>query len=505
MVLGCTSGAGKSWLATALCRWYAQQGYKTAPFKAQNMSNNVRVVTINSNKNNSHSYGELGTAQYFQALAASVVPDVRMNPILLKPESDTHSQVVRLGQVDEGLTNMPWRSRSAHTWSVIKEALHSLRQEFDVVVIEGAGSPAEINLAETDVVNMRVARHVQAACLLVADIDRGGAFAHLYGTWSMLPQESDRALLRGFVLNKFRGDPKLLAPAPEMLQAKTGVPVLATISWQHAHDLPEEDSLFDAEKQIGKTGSHITVAIIAYPRISNLDEFNSLHNIPNVVLRWVRSVHQLQDLSADDWVILPSSNAVIEDLQWLYEQKLDAAIVNHADNGGRVLGICAGLQMLGVVLVDSNRANSTHGLGLLPLNTTFYEQKTICRTKAKFISKLQGSWSSLSDVVVSGYGINCGYSDLHYDKSQTTDKRYPVMYNAKQQGIAWINSQTSANCSHIGNVLGIYLNGFFENDCVLQALFGQQTKMLDTVFNQMASVVDDCFGAETLLNLVGKS
>ena len=202
MVMGTTSGAGKSWLATALCRWYARQGLRVAPFKAQNMSNNARVVEG----------GEIGSAQYFQALAARAVPEVRMNPLLLKPEKDTHSQVVLMGQVDAELSRMEWRGRSERVWPVVAQALDELLAENDVVVIEGAGSPAEINLTSCDIVNMRVALHANAACLLVTDIDRGGAFAHLYGTWALLP-ENERKLIKGFVLNKFRGDASLLAPA----------------------------------------------------------------------------------------------------------------------------------------------------------------------------------------------------------------------------------------------------------------------------------------------------
>jgi adenosylcobyric acid synthase len=211
MLLGCTSDAGKSFLATALCRHLANRGMRVAPFKAQNMSNNARVVAG----------GEIGSAQYFQALAARAVPDVRMNPLLLKPERDTHSQVVLLGRVDAALTAMPWRERSHRVWPHIAAALDALMAEHDVVVIEGAGSPAEINLSTSDIVNMRVAQHAGAACLLVTDIDRGGAFAHLYGTWALLPQ-AERALIHGFVLNKFRGDAALLAPAPQMLQDLAG-------------------------------------------------------------------------------------------------------------------------------------------------------------------------------------------------------------------------------------------------------------------------------------------
>ncbi len=239
MVLGTSSGAGKSWIATALCRHYANQGLRVAPFKAQNMSNNARVVPGLPGE-----MGEIGAAQYFQALAARAVPDVRMNPLLLKPEADTHSQVVLLGQVSPELTELPWRGRSERVWPQIAAALDALRAENDVVVIEGAGSPAEINLMGSDVVNLRVARHADARCLLVADIDRGGAFAHLYGTWALLP-EADRARIAGFVLNKFRGDATLLAPAPEQLQELTGVPTVAVVPMRFGHGLPEEDGVFD--------------------------------------------------------------------------------------------------------------------------------------------------------------------------------------------------------------------------------------------------------------------
>ena len=299
MVLGTTSGAGKSWLTTALCRYYARQGLKVAPFKAQNMSNNARVVGPHApplrgslppdganfsrggpSKNWPSQGGEIGSAQYFQALAARAIPDVRMNPLLLKPERDTHSQVVLMGQVNELLTNMPWRGRSASVWPVIVQALDDLRAENDVVVIEGAGSPAEINLAASDIVNMRVALHCNAACLLVTDIDRGGAFAHLYGTWALLP-EAERALIKGYVLNKFRGDATLLAPAPQMLQDLTGVPTVATLPMWWQHGLPEEDGLFD-DRTLTAGAVTRTIAVIAYPRISNLDEFQPLKNVPGV-------------------------------------------------------------------------------------------------------------------------------------------------------------------------------------------------------------------------------
>ena len=302
MVLGTTSGAGKSWLATALCRYYARQGLKVAPFKAQNMSNNARVVAG----------GEIGSAQYFQALAARSVPEVRMNPLLLKPEKDTQSQVILMGQVHAELSRMEWRGRSTLVWPVIASALDELRRENEVVVIEGAGSPAEINLKSSDIVNMRVALHANAACLLVTDIDRGGAFAHLYGTWAML-DGAEQQRIKGFVLNKFRGDAALLAPGPQMLQALTGVPTVATLPMWWQHGLPEEDGVFDDRSR--SSGAVIkTIAVLAYPRISNLDEFQPLKNIPGVRLVWVRSPVELAALGPSDWIVLPGSKHTSGDL-----------------------------------------------------------------------------------------------------------------------------------------------------------------------------------------------
>ena len=367
MVLGTSSGAGKSWLTTALCRYYARQGLRVAPFKAQNMSNNARVVDGPSGE------GEIGSAQYFQALAARAVPDVRMNPLLLKPEADTRSQVVFMGQVDRELSALPWRERSQHVWSGIAQALDALRETVDLVVIEGAGSPAEINLMDSDIVNMRVARHANAQCLLVSDIDRGGAFAHLYGTWALLPP-ADRALLRGFVLNKFRGDAQLLAPAPQQLQDLTGVPVVATLPMWHDHGLPEEDGVFD-DRASGAGPVHCKIAVVVYPHLSNLDEFQPLKNLPGVQLVWARDAAALHGM---DWIILPGSKHTSSDLAWLRHQGIDHAVMTHAQAGGKVLGICGGLQMLGEALIDPHGIDgNAAGLGLLPLVTEFAQHKQV--------------------------------------------------------------------------------------------------------------------------------
>ncbi len=476
MVLGTSSGAGKSWLATALCRWYANQGWKVAPFKAQNMSNNARVVATPGGE-----YGEIGSAQYFQALAARTVPDVRMNPLLLKPEADTKSQVVLLGRVERELLALPWRGRSERVWPQIAEALDALRAENDVVVIEGAGSPAEINLAASDVVNMRVARHADARCLLVADIDRGGAFAHLYGTWALLP-EDERARIAGFVLNKFRGDAALLAPAPQLLQEYTGVPVVATIPMQWRHGLPEEDGVFDERPSATGGEVHTRIAIVAYPRASNLDEFAPLRSIEGVRQGWARSP---ADLEGVDWIILPGTKATAADLQWLRDQGLDAAIARHAAAGGRVLGVCGGLQMLGEALIDTVGVDGNGpGLGLLPLVTSFEDEKTVRSTRARF-GEVGGAWSALSQVEVLGYEIHHGQTAQHPAMAAAGDVARELI-----PGLAWQNTA--------GNVLGVYLHGLPENASVLQALFGGGAQTLDAAFERMAQGVDQWFDTRVL-------
>lgn len=481
MVLGTTSGAGKSWLTTALCRHYARQGFRVAPFKAQNMSNNARVVAG----------GEMGSAQYFQSLAANAEPDVRMNPLLLKPEADTRSQVVLMGEVSRELSDMPWRGRSEKVWPHITAALDALRTDNDVVVIEGAGSPAEINLHASDIVNMRVARHAQARCLLVTDIDRGGAFAHLYGTWALLPPD-ERALIKGFVLNKFRGDASLLAPAPQMLQDLTGVPVVATLPMWWQHGLPEEDGVFDDRTRAAGEVS-TTIAVVAYPRISNLDEFQPLKNVPGVRLVWARTP---ADCAGADWIILPGTKATAADLAWLRSQGLDQAVTAHAARGGRVLGICGGLQMLGEALIDTQGIEpmdqgNAPGLGLLPLVSTFDADKTVRRTTATF-RRVEGAWSALSGMTASGYEIHHGQTAQHPAMAAQGDVAREVI-----PGLAWQNVG--------GHVLGCYLHGLFEDPAVLQALFGARAPTLETVFDGLADFLKQHVEPGVLDDLIRKN
>ncbi|MCV2349908.1 cobyric acid synthase [Paucibacter sp. Y2R2-4] len=478
MVLGTTSGAGKSWLATALCRYYARQGLKVAPYKAQNMSNNARVVPGLNGR-----MGEIGSAQYFQALAAQRTPEVRMNPVLLKPEKDTASQVIVLGEVDSELTHTPWRERSEKLWLSAKPALLALMAENDVVVIEGAGSPAEINLHSSDYVNMRTALEVNAACLLVTDIDRGGAFAHLFGTHQLLPAH-ERALIKGYVLNRFRGDASLLAPGPEQLQALTGVPTVAVLPMWRGHGLPEEDGVFD-DAPSGGAGLHI--AIVAYPRLSNLDEFQPLRSLPGVRLTWARTPAQL---NAADWIILPGSKAVAADLAWLRAQQLDLAIAQHAAAGKPVLGICGGLQMLGESLLDPHQLDgNAPGLGLLPLVTQFERDKLLRPSQVRF-GELTGPWAALSHVEAEGYEIHHGRTVQHPSLAPAAI----TLHNDAGEAIGW----------QAGSVLGWYAHGLFEQANVMQALFGAQVQSLDGVFEGLADYIETHFEPGVLMGLLNE-
>jgi len=475
MVLGCTSGAGKSWLATALCRWYARQGLTVAPFKAQNMSNHARVVALPGG-----GLGEIGSAQYFQALAARVAPDVRMNPVLLKPEADTRSQVVLAGRVREELAAMPWRERSALLWPAAQASLAALRGAFDVLVIEGAGSPAEINLAASDYVNTLTALDSGAAALLVADIDRGGAFAHLFGTHALMDARV-RAQLRGFVLNKFRGDATLLAPAPERLQAMTGVPTLATLPMRRDHGLPEEDAVpGGAEAAAGGP----RVAVLAYPHASNLDEFEPLRAC-GVSLAFTRDA---AELARADWLVLPGSKHTRADLAWLRAQRLDTLVCAHAASGRPLLAVCGGLQMLGDRIddadgVEGGRAGSDPGLGVLPLATRFEPAKRLDRTRRRFAS-LDGAWAPLSGLEVDGYEIRCGRTVAH-----------PAHLTVALPGAPPLGWQR-------GNVLALYLHGVLENPAVVQALFGRAARSLDAVFDGLADLVDAHFQPGALMALL---
>jgi adenosylcobyric acid synthase len=456
MVQGTSSWAGKSLLVTALARLAARRGIAVAPFKAQNMSNNARVVSGG---------GEIGVAQWLQARAAGVEPDVRMNPVLVKPEADARSQVVVLGRPDLALSRRAWRERPTSLWPVIEDSLRSLAGAYELLIIEGAGSPAEINLQSTDLANMRVARLADARVALVADIDRGGAFAHLYGTWSLLDVE-DRARLCGFVLNRFRGDASLLEPGPSLLRRRTGVPVVGVVPWIE-HGLPDEDGAASARA----AGGRPRVAVIRYPTASNLDEFKALEQVADV--DWVTAPG---GLDGADLVVLPGSKHVAADLAWLRARGLAAAL----GRAPRVLGVCGGMQMLGERIEDvAGVDGSAVGLGLLALRTTFAAEKATRPTTARF-GALDGPWAALRGLEVSGYEIRHG----------TTVSLDGAAVLGDDLGFA------------AGSVLGVYLHGLFEQPDFVGALLGvAPARSLDEELDRLADAVEPHMQVDRLLGV----
>jgi adenosylcobyric acid synthase len=434
MIQGTASSAGKSTLVAGLCRLLSQRGLRVAPFKAQNMSNNAAVCSDG---------GEIGRAQFAQAIAAHIEPTVDMNPILLKPQGGSSQLIVR-GQVQGVVTaQMYWRERRQQLWPVVVEALDRLRASYDLVIAEGAGSPAEINLRDRDIVNMRVALHADADVLLVADIDRGGAFAALLGTWQWLAPE-ERALVRGFILNKFRGDPTLLAPAPALLEAKTGIPVIGVVPFLSDLRLPEEDAA--TLGQLPATDACVEIAVVRLPHIANFDEFSLLAAEPGVSLRYVTRPDELR---APDLVILPGTKATIPDLLWLHDRGLTERIRWLAQHSTPVLGICGGYQMLGDVVLDPGRLESevasARGLALLPLQTELGGTKRLVRTRGLVRTGLPAFWSLVGGVQVEGYEIHVGRTWGPHDA--------PLLQ---------LESGPDGYLKHDGSVAGTYVHGLFE-------------------------------------------
>jgi adenosylcobyric acid synthase len=460
MVMGCTSDAGKSFLTTALCRFFADRGLKVAPFKAQNMSTNAAVTP---------SGHEIGRAQYVQALAARTPPDVRMNPVLLKPKGDTSSQVIVMGCYDAATTALPWLERRSRLWPVVQSSLHGLLRDFDQVVIEGAGSPAEINLRATDIVNMAVARECQADVYLIADIDRGGAFAHLLGTWQFLEPE-ERALIRGFVLNKFRGDPTLLGNAMGSLEERTGIPTVAIVPMRR-HAVPEEDAFhYRGEPMPG----HINVALLVFPYASNLDEFDPIIHAPGVR---VTPIGGRASLAGYDAIILPGSTNTAASLRHVQAEGLADQIVGAAGAGTTILGVCGGLQMLGRELRDPTglEGGDITGLGLLDLTTTMVPEKI---TRQRTIA-----WGEDSIV---------GY-EIHHGRTETGALAEPWLPG----GLGWRQD----------NVVGVYVHGLLDNGSYRQWFLEQLgwqgsaddwSVAIDAAIDQAAALVTESGWAQRL-------
>ncbi len=459
-VLGTGSGVGKSLLVTALARYFAKRGFRVAPFKGQNMSNHARVVAG----------GEIGAAQYYQALAAGVRPSVSMNPVLLKPEAETRSQVVVLGRVRPELARVPWKARDRYLWPPVRESLRELLASNDLVLIEGAGSPAEPNLMASDVTNLRVLREADAAGILVADIDKGGAFAALLGTYAYLP-EADRARMVAFVLNKFRGDPALLEPAPTDLWRRTGMAPLGVLPLL-AHRLPDEDAPFLGTAP-GAGGA--VFGVVRYPFASNLDEFWPLSELARV-----RFVEDPGELERIEFLILPGAKNVKAALDYLRASGMDRAIWAYAASGRPVLGVCGGLELLGEGISDPGGVEfggEVRGLGLLPLWTEMEKEKVVRAREACF-SVLEPPFDALSGVCLSGY-------EIHHGRTRPTGEVREVLPG----GLGFQK----------GNVLGLFLHGLFENPSVQRALFGREARGLADTFDRLAGAVEAHLDGEFLM------
>ena len=452
MIMGTHSNAGKSILVTALCRIFAQAGYRVAPFKAQNMALNAGVTPEGH---------EIGRATLAQAEAAGVAPHVDMNPVLLKPEGLGRSQVVLNGRGHTHIEAHNWLELKTMLWPHITSALTRLRAHNDLVIIEGAGSPAEINLKAGDIVNMRVARHVQAPVLLAGDIDRGGVFAALVGTMVLL-EPAERALVKGFIINKFRGDLNLLGDGLQMLQARAfNTPTLGVIPYLPHIGVAEEDSvaLEEPTRPTVSENGMIEVAVIRLPRISNFDDFDPLAAEPGVRVRFVERPETLGQPQA---IILPGSKMTIPDLIWLRESGLADRIVALAQAGTPLVGICGGYQMLGHSLFDpegieAEPGTRLPGLGLLPLQTTFVGDKRTVQVQATLDAAI-GPLAEIRHTPIRGYEIHMGRSELD-DGAQLQ----PLCRIGSGDG------HPDGSLSADGRVWGTYLHGLFDNDALRHA------------------------------------
>ena len=458
MVQGTASHVGKSVLVAALCRMLRQDGLRVAPFKAQNMSNNSYVTPDG---------GEIGRAQAVQAEAAGVDARIEMNPVLLKPEADSHAQVVLMGRPLTSARARDYFNLKATLWESVAQSLDTLRRQYDVVVIEGAGSPAEINLKATEIVNMRVALYADAPVLLCGDIDRGGVFASLVGTLQLL-DDAERAAVKGLLINKFRGDVSLLADGLTWLEDYTGKPVVGVVHHYRDIHIPEEDSVaLDLAPPANPDAAVLEVAVVQLPHISNFDDFDPLAREPGVSLRYVQHGDRL---GRPDLIILPGSKTTIPDLLWMERQSLTAAVADAFRRGAAVIGICGGYQMLGRKLYDPDGVESAvpsaDGLGLLPLTTTFAGTKETHRIRAAVRPEAAGAGALLAGAagaMVAGYEIHMG---------RTVGEGIIPAFAVNDRADAAVTPETARDgaVDASGRALGTYIHGLFHNAGVRRSI-----------------------------------
>ena len=468
MVQGTASHVGKSVLVAALCRILRQDGFRVAPFKAQNMSNNSYVTPDG---------GEIGRAQAVQAEAAGVDARVEMNPVLLKPEADSHAQVVLMGRPLTSARARDYYHLKTTLWQSVTQSLDTLRRQHDIVVIEGAGSPAEINLKANEIVNMRVALHAGAPVLLCGDIDRGGVFASLVGTLQLL-DDAERAAVRGLLINKFRGDAALLTDGLTWLEQYTGKPVVGVVHHFRDIHIPEEDSVaLDLAPPPSSAAAVLDIAVVQLPHISNFDDFDPLAREPGVSLRYIQHGDRL---GRPDLIILPGSKTTIPDLLWMERQGISPAIAAAYAGGAAIIGICGGYQMLGEKLYDPDGIESpvkaAAGLGILPLTTTFAARKETHRVRAAVRPEAARAGALLAgaaDAPIAGYEIHMG---------QTTGADCVSPFAVSDRADAPVTADTARDgaLDPAGRALGTYIHGLFHNAAVRRAILRELARRKGT-------------------------
>ena len=443
MVQGTSSHAGKSVLTAALCRIFAQDGLEAAPFKAQNMSLNSYATPDG---------GEIGRSQAVQAAAAMTAPRVEMNPVLLKPETEGRTQVVVMGRPVSATATDSHQPRGPQLWNVVVRALDRLRREFDIVVIEGAGSPVELNIKERDIANMRVARHADAPVLLVGDIDLGGVFAQMVGTLALL-EPAEHRLVKGLVVNKFRGDLAQFETGVDLLEAHTGVPVAGVLPFLPDVQIPEEDGVGLPADGLGVSQAGLDVAVMRVPHIANFDDFDPLGREPGVRVRFVGSAAEFGE---PDLLILPGSKTTVADLDWLRVQGLAERIRTARSSGTAVIGICAGFQMLGTRLLDpdgvESRIREAEGLGLVSTTTTFLPEKKTHQVTA-VVETGRGLLAGCSGMRISGY-------ESHKGDTTGDLEACPISVRTRSgRPVHLLDGRLDED----GLTLGTYLHGLFHN------------------------------------------
>lgn len=505
MLMGTSSHVGKSIITTALCRIFHQEGRKVVPFKAQNMALNSYVTKDGK---------EMGRAQVAQAEAAGLEPMVDMNPVLLKPTGNSCSQVIINGKAVGNMSAREYhKGYSLKAFGAVTEALAHLQSEFDTLVIEGAGSPAEVNLKANDIVNMRVAKHLNAPVLLIADIDRGGALASLVGTLELLDEE-ERALVKGLIINKFRGDVTLLTPAVDFLEEKTGKPVLGIVPHIEDMGIDDEDSVSLDDKAVEQDlpQADLHIAVIQTPKISNFTDFDSLAAEPDVSLYYVK---RAEDLGNPDLIILPGSKNTTEDLLHLRECGLEAAIRAQVKAGTPLWGICGGYQMLGQKIADPLHTESANdevtGLGYLPMETTFAAEKLTSQVQADGQLNFLGR-----DIAVKGlYGYEIHTGETRFDGQI----QHPFTIVDRSNEAVNIAEGLTSQIDGQGQVTGTYIHGIFDHDDfrrqVLNALRARKgltelpiqrsvRQEKERAYNRLASVVRSSLDMEKLAEIMGE-